>query len=166
MSWPSQLIDMEVNKSIVPSSSNVRVVDVWYLYRNISEVYWGATLTTGGFGLARGLYGGNWATLRTAHSMASFGIRAHVNAARGVFNTPLSMRAGSRTLGGALRAGTASLVAAYTLGAVGGVAASELIFGEGDEALALYLPGGPSFIDDGLLGIPRNLEAVINHYLA
>ena len=157
---------MEINKSITPSASNVRVVDVWYLYRNVSELYWGATATTAGFGVARGLYAGNWSTLKTAHKMLSFGVRAHWNAVRGVFNTRLVANAGSRTLGGAIRAGTASLAAAYALGAVGGIALSDILFDEKELAAELYLPGGPSFVDDALLSIPRNLEEIINHYLA
>jgi len=156
---------MEINKSITPSATNVRVVDAWYLYKNISELYWGATATTAGFGVARGLYAGNWSTLKTAHKMLSFGLRAHWNTVRAVFNTRLVNQAGSRTLGQALKVGTASLAAAYTLGSVTGIAIADIFFDEKELAAELYLPGGPSFVDDALLAMPRNLEEILNHYL-
>ena len=156
---------MEFNSSLVPDPKNVRAVDLVYLFRNFYGAFGLATASTAGAGVMRGLYAGNWSTLRTAKDMASWAIRSHWNMGKAVINTPLTTRAGSRTLGQAVKMGTSSLVAAYTLGAVAGIAVADIFFDEKELAAELYLPGGTSFWDE-FWGMPRNVETILNHYLA
>lgn len=154
---------MEFNRPVLASPKNIRIVDVWYAYQGFWSAYGLATASTFGAGVMRGLYTGNWKTLKTAQQMASFALRAHWNTFKGIINTPFTTEAGSRTLAQGLRAGTASLAAGYALGAVGGIALADILFDEKEMAADLYLPGGASFWDE-YWGMPRNIEAIIDHY--
>jgi hypothetical protein len=95
-------------------------------------------------------------------SMASFGIRAHVNALRAVATTPFSR--GGTTTAGSLLTGVA---AGYALGSTIGTGISHVAFGDKGRDLAadLYLPGGASFIEEGLLRAPSNAKKILDHYL-
>lgn len=146
--------------------SSDRVAQIWYAMMHVESAYWGATASTLGFGLGRGAYTGNWKTFQTGLRMADFGARAHVNAIRGVFNTPLSRRAGAKTLGRATGNFALAVGAGYAIGSVVGTGVSYAAFGDEGAVLAadLYAPGGASFWDDGLMKMGENLSTIISHY--
>jgi hypothetical protein len=144
----------------------LRAVDVWYAVRNAEALAWTSAASTIGFGLARGAYTGNWKTLQTGIKFADFLARAHINSVRGVFNTPLSRRAGAQTLGRASGNFAAAVAAGYVIGSVTGTAVSYAFFGDEGAAMAadLYAPGGASFWDDGIMSMGSNAVDVWKHY--
>ncbi len=143
----------------------MRPVDVWYTYRHAGEVYTHTVAATAGAGIARYALTGNPSTLRYAGKMASFAVRAHANAARGVLGTRLSM-AGSRTLGGAIVRGAGAATAGYVIGAAVGTGISRIAFGEKGARDALDLYSSPTkFYDKAILGFGDNVSDILGHYL-
>ena len=142
------------------------VVKTWYAIQYAETAFWGATTSTLGFGLGRAAYTGNWKTFQTGLRMASFGVRAHANAVRGVLNTPLSTRPGAKTLGRATANFALAVGAGYAIGSVVGTGAAYAAFGDEGAILAadLYAPGGANFWDDGLMKMGDNLSTIVHHY--
>ena len=144
-----------------------KVLQAWWAIQHAEAAYWGATFSTIGFGLGRGAYTGNWKTFQTGLKLADFGARAHVNAARGVLNTPLSRRAGAQTLGRATGNFALAVGVGYAVGSVAGTGISYAAFGDEGAVLAadLYAPGGASFWDEGLMSMGENLSTIWKHYV-
>lgn len=115
------------------------------------------------------------AALTTANRMASFYVRAHVNAVTGaltgrgpgILGTRLTNTAWSKTVGQVAGRVSGAATAGYLLGSIVGTGASALLFGESgsDKAFDLYRPGGASFLREGLYAIPDNAWAIASHYL-
>lgn len=140
----------------------VNLRDIYYLTQNAEKYYWASTGFCLGLGTGQWAMGRGTSMLRMGRNMASFGIRAHVNALRAVATTPF--RAGSTTTASSLVVGA---IAGYALGATVGTAISHVAFGDKGRDLAadLYLPGGASFIEEGLLNAPSNAKKILDHYL-
>jgi hypothetical protein len=116
----------------------------WLAFQNLETGYWTATAAAGGWGAAQYAFTGGTSGLVRARSMASYGVRAHWAAFRGVAQTPF-YRGGSYTLGKA----SAAAMAGYMIGATIGTGIAYAMYGEqgSDTALDLYLPqflGGKS----------------------
>jgi len=143
----------------------VRPIDLWYLGSNIEEKFWQFTAATAGFGAARYAFTGNPAQLRQAYHLASFGVRAHAAAVRGVLGTRL-VAGGAHTLGSAAATGLSAIAVGYTSGAVIGTGISQAIFGEegAKQALDLYTSPG-NFWDKGIMGMGDNISTIAEHYL-
>jgi len=141
-------------------------MDAWYLYRHAGEIYTHTMAATAGAGVARYALTGNPATLRYAGKMASFAIRAHANAVRGVLGTRLTMGS-ARTVGGALARGAGAVTAGYALGAAVGTGITAAAFGN-DAAMDLAgLYSRPAdFWDEALSpgAFAGNLSSVVSHY--
>lgn len=138
----------------------------WWSLQYAEAAYWSTAFSTLGFGAARGAYTGNWKTFQTGLKLVDFGARAHVNSIRGVFNTPISRAANSRTLGYHTARFASGVAAGYAIGAVSGTAISYAAFGDEGAVLAadLYAPGGASFFEEGLLGMGDNISTIWGHY--
>jgi len=90
-----------------------KALSAWTAYTNASKIYWGATAAQVGWGAGTFAATGGRSTMgiQRAAQMISFGVRSHLNAARGVSRTPL-LRKGKMTIGKA----TAGVAAGYALG--------------------------------------------------
>lgn len=141
------------------------LLDFYYATKKAEAAYWGATAATFGSGVTRYAITRNPQTLRYAGQMASFGVRAHVNALRGVASTPL-VRGGPLTAGGALARVSGAITAGYVLGAVSGTIISETLFGyENSQRLAELYKSPGRFWDEAIKSAPENMWKVIDHYL-
>ncbi|AXH79328.1 MAG: hypothetical protein [Circular genetic element sp.] len=96
--------------------------------------------------------------------MASFGVRAHAAAIRGVLGTRL-VAGGVHTLGSAAATGLSAIAVGYTSGAVIGTAISQGIWGDEGAKHALDLYTSPTkFWDDAILGYADNISTIWEHY--
>lgn len=140
----------------------VNLRDLYYLAANAEKYYWASTGFALGLGSGQYVLGKGSSGLRLGSRMVSFGVRAHANAIRAVTSTKF-IRGGSTTIG-SLVAGAAL---GYVLGSAVGTGVSHVAFGDRGRDLAadLYLPGGASFIEEGVLGAPSNLKRIVSHYL-
>jgi hypothetical protein len=111
-----------------------KAVNAWTVYTNASKMYWGATAAQLGWGAGTFVATGGRATLglTRAFQMASFGVRAHGNALRGVSRTSL-LRGGKMTIGKA----SASIAAGYALGSAALLGIAQAGWGDSgfDDAL-------------------------------
>ena len=140
-------------------------VDAWLLAKKAEQMYWGATASTFGAGVARYVYTRNPATLRLAGQMASFGVRAHANAIRGVVSTPLA-RGSPVTLGGATVRAAGAVGTGYVLGALYGEAISYFAFGREGQLKARELYRSPTdFWEKAILGAGKNVRDTGAHYM-
>lgn len=140
-------------------------LDVWLLGKKAETMYWGATASTFGAGVARYVYTRNPATLRLAGQMVSFGVRAHANAIRGVLSTPLA-RGSPVTLGGATARSAGAVGAGYAIGAVWGEIASYALFGREGQEKARDLYRSPTdFWEKAILGAGKNVRDIGAHYM-
>lgn len=141
------------------------MLKAWLLIQKAESLYWGATASTLGYGVARYASTRNPASLRLGAQMASFGIRAHVNSVRGVLNTPL-VRGRNLSLGGALARGAGAVTGGYILGSVWGEVASYALFGREGQMKARELYSSPrNFYDKAILGAGENVKTIFRHYL-
>lgn len=140
----------------------VNLRDLYYIAGNAEKYYWASTGAALGFGAGQYFMGRGSSGLRLGSRMVSFGVRAHANAIRAVSSTKF-VRGGSTTIGSL----AASAMVGYVLGSAIGTGVSHVAFGDRgrDLAVDLYLPGGASFIEEGILGAPSNLKRVVSHYL-
>ncbi len=139
-----------------------------YYYGNASRI--AGTYLTGQ--LMKGTYRyASGTAFRTAYApaarTASFLLRAHGNAIRGVLQTRLTTQAGASTLGGSLARFSGAATAGYVLGSTIGTLTAGAIWGDDAAAKAydLYAPGGASFIDEGIFGMADNIMTIASHYL-
>lgn len=139
-----------------------------YYYGNAARIA-GTYLTTQ---LIRGAYrhasGTAWRTAYApAARTADFLVRAHANAIRGVFNTKLTRSPKSPTLGGSAARFAGHVTAGYLAGATVGTLIAGHFWGHkgAEKALDLYMPGGASFIDEGIFGMADNAMTIADHYL-
>lgn len=157
----------EVTRSIREHSADT-FYQLSYYYGNAARLagsYLSAQLVKGAYRHATGT------AFRTAYApaarTASFLARAHVNAVRGVLGTTM-VRGGTQTLGGNIARLSGAAVAGYALGATVGTLVSGHVFGHkgAEKALDLYMPGGASFIDEGIFGMLDNIHTIGDHYLS
>jgi hypothetical protein len=148
----------------MPRLKDARVSDVARAIGAVEALAWGAGISQVAYGLGKYGLTGSPRALKEGTRMLSYATRIHLNVLKAPLTTTF-VRGGTQSLANTVPQMVAGIGVGYTLGAVVGTGISQAIWGEKGAKDALDLYTNPKkFINEGLLGAPRNITAIWRHH--